>query len=329
MSTQKERSAIIEKLITKEALSVLLKDRTTNENIIWATDDYKLINLGTNSDQISVDWLLNQNGREIIKTRAKKSRETQAQRSKNKAEVFTPAWICNKQNNLIDRAWFGKQGGRFNVEKDTCWETRSRKIFFPQIPGKTWIDYVKAKRMEITCGEAPYITSRYDMLTGKWIPVKNRIGLLDRKLRIVGENTETSSNWIRYAKEAVKSVYGFEWQGDSLFLARQNVLCAVIEAYYERFKKELNPNTVLILAEIISWNIWQMDGIKFVIPNSCHDTEEQENIFGEIKKSSCPGCLNNNKWLHNGIYSTIMDWEESKIIRFIDLFKGGKNNGTL
>ena len=203
MSTRKERSAIIEKLITRDVLAVLLIDRTTQENIIWATDDYKLLNLGTNSDQISVDWLINQNGRDIIKTRAKKTRENQDQRSKYRAEVFTPAWICNKQNNLIDRAWFGAKGGCFNNEYGTHWETDYKKIFFSNKPGKTWLDYVKAKRMEITCGEAPYITSRHDMLTGKWIPVKNRVGLLDRKLRIVGENTETSSDWIRYAKEAV------------------------------------------------------------------------------------------------------------------------------
>lgn len=327
MSNKKERAEIIEKLVTKDVLSILLKDRTKNENIIWATDDYHALGIGYFfNDPISVDWVI-KNGKEIIKSRVKKTIENQDQRSKKRAEVFTPAWVCNKQNNLVDRAWFGARGGRFNVEKGTYWDARSEKIFFPNKPGKTWIDYIKAKRMEITCGEAPYITSRYDMLTGKWIPVKNRVGLLDRKLRIVGENTETSSDWIRYAKEAVKSIYGFEWQGDNLFLARQNILLAVIEAYHDKFKKSLNPNTVSILAEIISWNIWQMDGIKYVIPNTCHYFVTIQDIYDLNPPAPCIGCLTNDKWRHNGIYAVTMDWDKKKAIRFIDMLEGGKEHG--
>ena len=41
----------------------------------------------------------------------------QQQRSREMAEVFTPSWICNKQNNLIDNAWFGRENV-FNVEID-------------------------------------------------------------------------------------------------------------------------------------------------------------------------------------------------------------------
>lgn len=251
MSNVKERSVVFEKLITRDVLAILLKDRTTGNNIIWATDDYVTLDASYSFDsQIPLDWLVGVDRKTVIKPRVQKPREAQTKRSKNKAEVFTPSWVCNKQNNLIDRAWFGARGGCFNVEKGTYWKTDYKKIYFPNKPGKTWVDYVKATRMEITCGEAPYITSRYDMLTGKWMPVKNRIGLLDRKLRVIGENVENSAEWIRYAKEAVKSIYGFDWHGDNVFLARQNTLYTVIEAYYEKFKKALNPNTVTILAEI-------------------------------------------------------------------------------
>ena len=51
--------------------------------------------------------------------------------------------------------------------------------------------YVISKRIEITCGEAPYLVSRYDTVTGKKIDVVDRVGLLDRKLRVINENTET------------------------------------------------------------------------------------------------------------------------------------------
>ena len=47
-----------------------------------------------------------------------------------------------------------------------------------------------SKRLEITCGEAPYIASRYDTVSGEPIEIKRRIGILDRKLRVVTENAE-------------------------------------------------------------------------------------------------------------------------------------------
>lgn len=53
-----------------------------------------------------------------------------------------------------------------------------------------------SKRLEITCGEAPYIVSRYDAATGEIIPIERRIGILDRKLRVVNENTETEEDWL-------------------------------------------------------------------------------------------------------------------------------------
>jgi hypothetical protein len=45
------------------------------------------------------------------------------------------------------------------------------------------ITYGNSTRMEITCGEAPYLVSRYGALSMvKPIPLKRRIGMLDRKM---------------------------------------------------------------------------------------------------------------------------------------------------
>ena len=35
---------------------------------------------------------------------------------------------------------------------------------------------------------------------------------------------------------ALKSIHGFEWQGDNLILARENVLYTFIDYYMERFE---------------------------------------------------------------------------------------------
>lgn len=174
-------------------LSMLLIDRTLSSensqvNIFWATNNYADLGVGYQySDQITLEAITGKN-EEVIKPRAVKSREMQQQRSREMAEVFTPSWICNKQNNLIDNTWFGRENV-FNIEVDNpdgshSWIPSDKKIIFPE--GKTWYDYINENRLEITCGEAPYLVSRYDSVTGEPIPIERRIGLLDRKLRIVG-----------------------------------------------------------------------------------------------------------------------------------------------
>ena len=321
---------IKENTLDWDVLSILLIDRTTGENIIWATDDYSSLGADyTFSDNIRLEQITGENGM-VIKPRVEKDKESQTQRSKDKAEVFTPSWVCNAQNNLIDDAWFGKHSNRFNKELGTTWEstyprknpddTRDR-IKFPNKPGKTWKDYVLANRLEVSCGEAPYLTSRYDTVTGKYIKPKNRIGLLDRKLRVISENTPNAAVWLHWAEIALQSTYGFEWQGDNILLARENILLAVVETYNERFHSTIKKERLLQFAEIISWNIWQMDGIKFVIPNTCHEeTDSQITLFGTTKTTTpCPGCKSGDKKRHNGIYATIMDWAEHKVIRFVDI----------
>ena len=188
------------------------------------------------------------------------------------AEVFTPSWICNAQNNLIDEAWFGRKDV-FNVENaDHTWTVNPDRIEFPD--NKTWRDYVRDCRLEITCGEAPYITSRYDTTTGIAIPTKQRIGLLDRKLRVVGENNDSTGEWLKAAQTAYKSTYAYEWQGDSLLLAREAMLFTFIDNYREKFGTMPLKKSMEYIAYIISWNAWQMDGLKGVVPNSCRDGVE-------------------------------------------------------
>lgn len=226
-------------------LAILILDKSSGKNIIWATDNYAERGFGyQSSDQIMVDSITHRNG-SVIKPRTTKSKKEQAIRVRDKAEVFTPSWVCNNQNNLVDNAWFGRENV-FNTENSQTWITSAEKITFPE--GRTWQDYVKANRMEISCGEAPYLASRYDTVTGKWIEVRDRIGILDRKIRIVNENTETEQDWMKWVIKAFQSVYGFEWQGDSLLIARENLLFSFIDYYTDRFTVPL----IKKLREVIS-----------------------------------------------------------------------------
>lgn len=126
-----------------ELLSILLKDHTLSSpseqaNIFWATDDYAHLGKGYQyHDPITPPLITGTHGN-VIQPRILKHRDLQAARSKDMAEVFTPLWICNSQNNFI--------------------------------------------------------------------AINNRIGLLDRKLRIVSENTTNSSERLVMAQEAYKNI---------------------------------------------------------------------------------------------------------------------------
>lgn len=296
-------------------LAILLKDKTTKKNIIWATDDYITFGSAYAFDQeITVEAITGINGT-VIRSRIEKTKAEQSSRAKGKAEVFTPAWVCNRQNNLVDMAWFGRES-IFNVESENKWVTTTEKIVFPTDRGKTWQDYVKANRLEVSCGEAPYLASRYDAVTGVAIPVKDRIGILDRKLRVVSENTDSEQEWFYWAKWAVQSTYGYDWQGDNVFLARQNMLYTFAEHYHDKFGTPVHHDYLIMIAKVLAWNIWQMDGIKYVIPNSCHPEEEQLSLFGDSIAEVCKGCITGNHSQHNGIYARTFDWVDQHSIVF-------------
>lgn len=247
-----------------EVLEKLLKDHTTQQNIYWATDSYADRGKGYQfKDAITIDRITGDNGM-IIRPRSVKSKDEQTKRSKDMAEVFTPSWVCNAQNNLIDDAWFGKQDVFNSESPDHTWKAISGKIEYPE--GKTWKDYVRDTRLEITCGEAPYLVSRYDTVSGMPIELTERIGLLDRKLRVVSENTETTGEFLDWCQEAYKNIYGYEWQGDNLLLAREALLFTFLDYYKAKFGEDPLLKSIQYIAYIISWNVWQMDGLKFCPP---------------------------------------------------------------
>ena len=310
--------------LSAEVLDTLLRDHTTGQNIFWATHDYEALGRGYDYHAPIMPELITGQRGMVIRPRVLKTKAEQIDRSKDMAEVFTPSWVCNAQNNLVDEAWFGRTNV-FNVEDATnhTWLATTDRIEFPD--GKTWKDYVRATRMEMTCGEAPYLVSRYDATTGEPIPISQRIGLLDRKLRVVCENTETSGEWLEWAQTAYKNIYGFEWQGDNLLLAREALLWTFIEYYQEKFHKAPLLKSINYIAYIISWNLWQMDGLKGVVPDSCRNgvMEKELTLFGEQEKLvNCLGCQHDDIRKHNGLYCLLRDWKnDKKKIRFIDLLK--------
>jgi len=307
-----------------KVLDILLQDKTRYTksrpyNIIWATDSYEK-NHGkdyTPKKQIKREQIIGVNGK-LIQPRAAKSREQQKHRTKDKAEVFTPLKVVKEMNMAIDRS-------------SKNWPVNQ----------ENWVDYISELRLEITCGEAPFIAGRYNPTanTGVVITPKNRVGFFDRKLQVVGDFTGSKKEWLQYAGVAIKSTYGYEWQGDNLLIARENILLTIDDFYKDfcahklklKTKQSLTDDQLEHFAEIISWNIWQMDGLKHVIPMSCRKSSVKEEDVDKNQMSflpsekpkkqliKCEGCRTYDLLKHTGCYAKIMDWSTGKPIRFVDL----------
>lgn len=322
---------VLNHLLIDHTMSAKIRKETNDitkfANIFWATSDYSERNEGYQyNDEIMPERIVKQNGR-VVMPRVLKNKQLQDARVKDKAEVFTPSWVCNAQNNLVDNAWFGREGV-FNTEFIDAngmhsWTSTEGKIVFPVgDKQKTWKKYVTENRMEITCGEGPYLVSRYDTTNGVYIPIKRRVGLLDRKLRVISENTETPGEWLKMARKAYEHTYGYEWQGDNLLLAREALLYTFIENYIEKFNEKGTDGQIFVenvpdkksiigIARIISWNLWQMDGIKMVVPDSCEKVFTV-GLFGDEEKQVCQACMKGDSIGHIGVHCLIRDWNLTK-----------------
>ena len=265
--------------LSAEVLDTLLRDHTTGKNIFWATHDYEA--LGSEYDYHSeiLPRLITGERGMVIRPRVLKSKEQQTGRVKDMAEVFTPSWVVKM---MVD-----------NVDFD-----------------------VNTICLELTCGEAPFLISRYDAATGEPIAINERMGILDRKLRMVNGRQLNDKEWLQQVRLAFESTYGYEWQGDSLLLARENMLYTFIDYYKARYGSTPEISLLQDFAEIISWNLWQMDGLSYRIPQE--KTKEQPKIelsfFDEASaEAPAPPCI-------------IMDWQKRKSIKVNDIKKRKTKN---
>ena len=306
---------ISEKGLPADLLAILLQDRSTGRNILWATEGY-----GFAPDSEVFAAQVTAPGEPLIRPRVDKTNDVQQYRIKKRAEVFTPSWLCKE---MLDEpsAEMRRESG--------------------------WKDYIREPVLEVTCGEAPFLASRYDAISGELIPVSERIGVLDRKLLAISRFCR-ENGWLSNALAAVRATYGFEWQGDNLLIARENILASVVEHYWWRWARiectdiaEFPHQDFLReVAEAISWNLWQMDGLKFVVPMSCHDVE-QTDLFGNVTQTPCEGCKKKKHgveaadsgpydgYVHNGTpCRIILDWYTREEIRFVDVIREGRQSNV-
>lgn len=274
-----------------EILEILLKDRTTSFyskrkcNIIWANHNYQYLGEHYKATCQITPNLITGDNKGLIVPRALKPKSEQKQRTKNKAEVFTPSWVVKLQNDALDE----------NFINDDL------------------ITYISRSWLEITCGEAPYIANRYEMTTAKKIPIKKRVGFLDRKLQRINKEIHYKQQWQKLVKKAYQSCYGFEWSGDSLLLARENLLATYYDYYCNKWGDKPPYDFLKQIAQIISYNIFQMDGLTKCIPLS-QKIETivyyQNDLFDNVQSKTI---------VTNGQRVKIKDWQTGKLIDFMEI----------
>lgn len=266
-------------LESADLLKILLKDRTTKKNIVWATHSYELLGKGFSpSDRITPSRVTGAYAN-LIQPRSEKSKYEQKDRTKIRAEVFTPTWLVEKQNGYVEA----------------------------ELEALELEDYIQARWLEITCGEAPYMVTRYDTVTGEEIPLSERVGFVDRKLQRISREVSDEATFYELVKEAYLASYGYEYQGDSLLLARENLLATFEDYFLAKTGNQPRLEQKKEIATIISYNVFQMDGLKKISPYSAKQEQAQQlSLFSdelevqEVEESK----------------TQIKDWKKNKMIGF-------------
>lgn len=241
-------------------LKILLHDYTTQKPIVWGTSLYAYLGTGFEPyDCISPSRIIGYMS-DFIQPRASKPQGVQKSRTKVKAEVFTPAWLVNKQV----------------------------QIALVEMQELDFDEYIESLWLEIACGEGPYIVTRYDAVTGLSIEVNNRVGFLDRKLQRINREIETQNEWFEWVIKAYKATYGYEFQGDSLLLARKNLLFTFSDYFEAKWGMKPSQLQLRRVTEIIAHNIFQMDGLTYTTPFSSGGKNIQLSLFEDLGKENQP-----------------------------------------
>ncbi len=298
-------------------LEELLFDRTTRRGILWATDAYASLGDGYRPAEEMTAAAITGAHSDLIRTRALKALEQQSARTRKHAEVFTPLWICEKMISHADSLWWG---GRDPFREERGADGR---LVLPK--KKTWKRYIDSRRLEITCGEAPYLAQPYDVSTGEILPLSARGGLLDRKLRLASEYAETETEWLTWAFRAAESVYGYEFQGDNLLIARLNFLLTFENYLQDRWKRTPTEEEYAKLLRILTWNIWQMDGLTGTVP---YAEEGQDCVQGNLFDEPAEAGDLFEKQRPKEAVCRIYDWRRENSLVYRDIADKRRRNMT-
>ena len=138
----------------------------------------------------------------------------------------------------------------------------------------------------------------------------------------MNENTTTEEEWLKWAERAIQSCYGYEYQGDNLLIARINVLLSFHEYFVERWEHKPELKILTRIANIISWNIWQMDGLKDTVPlGKPYEENHQITLFELLELEA--ETMQSTETTEEAVPCKIYDWRSNTSMLFMDCKKRG------
>ena len=221
--------------IDESVLETLLTDKSTRRPLVWPS-----------GPEHPAAWM----SRDDLLRPDKNAEDPQAEQ----AEFLE--W--NRKLNSLDAAWFGHEPA-FNTESASGWQTLSEPVAFDD--PFHWKKYVIRPVFLFQAGRGQALVFRPFALGAQPMPYEKRMGILDRRLRIISENTREESEWLRWAESALQSLYGTDSSPLSIFQARLSAIMAVREAYAQRFGAQLPVREEKYMVTTLCWNLFQMDPV--------------------------------------------------------------------
>lgn len=118
---------------------------------------------------------------------------------------------------------------------------------------------------------------------------------------------------------AFQSVYGYEFQGDNLLIARANLLLTFVDHYRNRFGTDPDKKHLKQIANVIVWNLWQMDGLTETIP--FRKPPEQKVEFDMLDMLTM---LDEPNSQDVPAFVRLYDWRAKTSLSYSQLLKGSK-----
>ena len=138
--------------------------------------------------------------------------------------------------------------------------------------GREWDEFVFARALKPDCEDGRYLVTLSNSYGD--IAVSERYGILDLKFKAIDEHVDKDNQWSAWAISALQSVFGYSDNGADVLLTRINILQDFIDHYIDHYHKEPDNTLKEKAAEIISWNVFQLEN---VIQSDCNIMDWNKN----------------------------------------------------
>ena len=119
---------------------------------------------------------------------------------------------------------------------------------------------------------------------------------------------------------AYQSVYGYEFQGDSLLIARINLLITFVDYMQDRWGRVPTDAELRKIVNVIVWNLWQMDGISGTIPFGKPKEEYHQFSLFDFVVADEPEKQDTEE--PEEVYCRIYDWRSDKSLTYKSMKEG-------